>query len=53
MSQIILFPDRMKTEKIQLKSEHRNITVEVERSKVILRGTVRSVAERKAAEDTA
>jgi osmotically-inducible protein OsmY len=31
----------------------RNITVEVEGSKVILRGTVRSYAEKKAAEDAA
>jgi osmotically-inducible protein OsmY len=34
-------------------TDARNITIEVEGSKVILRGTVRSYAEKKAAEDTA
>ncbi len=34
-------------------TDARNITVEVEGSKVILRGTVRSYAEKQAAEDTA
>src|SRR5216684_387095 len=34
-------------------TDARNITIEVEGSKVILRGTVRSYAEKQAAEDTA
>jgi osmotically-inducible protein OsmY len=34
-------------------TDARNITVEVQGSKVILRGTVRSYAEKQAAEDTA